>query len=224
MTIQPQTATPETASDNAIIERVLAGETALFELLIRRYNQRMYRAVRSIVRNDAETEDVMQQAYVNAFTHLRQFAGTAAFPTWLTRIAVNEALARVRPSSLHLIDDPDGTTMDQIESAAPDPERQAVASELKSLVETEIAALPERYRSVLMLREVEGLSTSETAECLSVAEDVVKTRLHRARTMLRDNLYRHAGLTFEGLFTFGHARCDRMVESVMGRLRDVSSC
>ncbi len=218
MSIDPQPVAPDTASDASIIERILAGETALFELLIRRYNQRMYRAVRSIVRNETETEDVMQQAYVNAYLHLHQFAGHAAFSTWLTRIAVNEALARVRPASIHLVEHADETTMDQIESSTPDPERQAVASELKSLVESEIAALPEHYRSVLMLREVEGLSTAETAECLSVAEDVVKTRLHRARTILRDNLYRRAGLTFDGLFTFGHARCDRIVEGVMRRV------
>jgi RNA polymerase sigma-70 factor (ECF subfamily) len=199
--------------DVEIVRRVLAGESSLFELILRRYNQRIYRAVRAIVRDESEVEDVMQQAYVNAYTHLHQFAERATFTTWLTRIAINEALARVRPTGLT-----NDTVMDTIESKAPDPEEQAVASELRNLVEAEIAALPEHYRSVLMLREVEGLSTSETAECLAVQEDVVKTRLHRARAMLRDNLYRRAGLTFDGLFTFGHGRCDRVVVAVMAQI------
>jgi len=203
----------DSLSDVEIVRRVLAGESSLFELILRRYNQRIYRAVRAIVRDESEVEDVMQHAYVNAYTHLHQFAERASFTTWLTRIAINEALARVRPWGLT-----NDTVMDTIESRAPDPEEQAVASELRNLVEAEIAALPERYRSVLMLREVEGLSTSETAECLAVQEDVVKTRLHRARAMLRDNLYRRAGLTFEGLFTFGHGRCDRVVAAVMARI------
>ena len=199
--------------DVEIVRRVLAGERSLFELILRRYNQRIYRAVRAIVRDESEVEDVMQQAYVNAYTHLHQFAERASFTTWLTRIAINEALARVRPTGLT-----NDFVMDTIESKAPDPEEQAVASELRNLVEAEIAALPEHYRSVLMLREVEGLSTSETAECLAVQEDVVKTRLHRARAMLRDTLYRRAGLTFDGLFTFGHGRCDRVVAAVMARI------
>jgi RNA polymerase sigma-70 factor (ECF subfamily) len=159
----------------------------------------------------------MQQAYINAYTHLHQFAERASFATWLTRIAINEALARVRPKGLRAVDEPD-EIMESLQSNAPNPEQQAVAAELRDLVENEIAALPEHYRSVLILREVEGCSTAETAECLGVREDVVKTRLHRARTMLRDNLYRRAGLTFDGLFTFGQARCDRVVAAVMSRI------
>lgn len=205
-------------SDVDVVRRVLAGETALFEIIMRRYNQRIYRAVRSIVRNDHEAEDVMQQAYVNAYANLHQFAERASFATWLTRIAINEAFARVRPRPLRLADDIDEKIMTEIESNAPNPEQQAVATEMKNAVENEIASLPEGYRSVLMLREVEGLSTSETASILGLNDDVVKQRLHRARTMLRDNLYKRAGLTFDGVFTFGHSRCDRMVATVMERI------
>lgn len=208
----------EQLTDVDVVRRVLAGETALFEILMRRYNQRIYRAVRSIVRDDHEAEDVMQQAYVNAYSHLHQFAERASFSTWLTRIAINEALARVRPRPIRLADDIDETLMNELESKTPNPEQQAVATELKNAVETEIAILPESYRSVLMLREVEGLSTAETAECLGINEDAVKQRLHRARTMLRDGLFRRAGLTFDGVFTFGHARCDRLVANVMERI------
>jgi len=205
-------------TDADVVRRVLAGETALFEILMRRYNQRIYRAVRSIVRDEHEAEDVMQQAYVNAYTHLHQFAERATFSTWLTRIAINEALARVRPRRIRLADDIDETLMNEIESNTPNPEQQAVATELKNAVENEIAVLPESYRSVLMLREVEGLSTAETAECLGLNEDAVKQRLHRARTMLRDGLFRRAGLTFDGVFTFGQSRCDRLVAEVMERI------
>jgi len=205
-------------SDIDVVRRVLGGETALFEIIMRRYNQRIYRAVRAIVRNEHEAEDVMQQAYVNAYSHLHQFAERSSFATWLTRIAINEALARVRPRPLRLADNLDETLMTEIESNVPNPEQQAVATELKNAVENEIASLPESDRSVLMLREVEGLSTAETAEVLGVNDDVIKQRLHRARTMLRDNLYKRAGLTFDGVFTFGHSRCDRMVENVLARI------
>ena len=200
-------------TDEEVIRRVCDGETALFEIVMRRYNQRVYRAVRAILRDDAEAEDVMQQAYLNAFAHLRQFAGEAKFSTWLTRIAVNEALARIRKNGRATEE-----TMDDFESPAPDPEQQAVTSQIRDVLESEIAALPDAYRSVIVLREVEGLSTGETAECLSVSEDVVKQRLHRARTMLRDNLYRRAGVTFEDVYAFGNARCDRVVERVMAVL------
>lgn len=211
MTALPDHAS-EALTDSEVINRILGGDTALFELLMRRYNQRVYRSVRGIVRDEAEAEDVMQQAYVNAFGALRQFAGRSSFSTWLTRIAINEAFARMRPRPVH------DTLMNDIESNAPDPEQQAASAEIGRVMEAEIAALPETYRCVLMLREVEGLSTAETAEILDVGEDVVKTRLHRARGMLRDGLYRRAGMTFESLFPFGSARCDRVVANVLLRI------
>jgi RNA polymerase sigma-70 factor (ECF subfamily) len=203
-------------SDEEVVNRVVAGEVALFEILMRRYNQRVYRVVRSIVRDEADAEDVMQQAYVNAWQHLRQFEERSRFSTWLTRIAINEALARVRRRQMRA--EVPEEAMNDIESRLPDPERQAVTSELRQVMESEIGGLPETYRVVLMLREVEGLSTAEAAECLNVSEDVVKTRLHRARTMLRDNLYRRAGIGLENLFSFGSSRCDRVVEWVMARI------
>jgi RNA polymerase sigma-70 factor, ECF subfamily len=218
MTAVPDARSTEAMTDVEVVRRVLEGETALFELIMRRYNQRIYRAVRSIVRDEAETEDVMQQAYVNAYAHLRQFAERASFSTWLTRIAINEALARVRRGPRRLTEEIDEHTMEHLECQRPDPEQEAMAAEMRNAVQNEIATLPDSYRSVLMLREVEGLNTAETADCLGISEDVVKTRLHRARTMLRDNLYGRAGLTFASLFTFGHARCDRLVERVLQRI------
>ena len=214
MTALDYAATPPQLSDEEVVRRIAEGETALFEIVMRRYNQRVYRVVRAIVRDEAECEDVMQQAYVNAYRNLQQFAGNAQFSTWLTRIAINEALARVRRRE-RWAEAPE-ETMSELQAMAADPEEQAAASELRGLVEREIAALPETYRTVLMLREVEELSTSETAACLEVSEDVVKTRLHRARHVLRENLYKRAGLS--GLFPFMGARCDRLVEAVMARI------
>jgi RNA polymerase sigma-70 factor (ECF subfamily) len=208
----------EQLSDEEVVRRIVEGDAALFEILMRRHNQRIYRAVRAILRDDDEVEDVMQQAYLNAFQHLRQFAGDAQFATWLTRIAVNEALARRRKHARFVGEGEDDVSISLVESTVPDPERQAAGSQLRELMEREIVALPDSFRAVVMLREVEGLSTAETAACLGISDDLVKTRLHRGRTMLRDNLYRRAGVTLDSVFTFGNVRCDRVVAGVMGNI------
>jgi len=209
----------DTLSDEEIVERIVAGDAALFEILMRRYNQRVYRAVRAVLRDDDQAEDVMQQAYLNAYAHLRQFERRSQFSTWLTRIAVNEALARrgKRPGMRHGREE-DETMMDLVASSAPDPEQQTLASELREVMQREVEALSDGFRSVFVLRDVEGLSTAETADTLGISEDLVKTRLHRARTQLRDNLYRRAGVTLDSLFAFGNARCDSVVAAVMARL------
>lgn len=207
----------EQISDAEVVARVVAGDAALFEILMRRHNQRIYRAVRAILRSDDETEDVMQQAYLNAYQHLDQFAGDAQFSTWLTRIAVNEALRRRKRRRFG--DEGDDAVISLVQDEAPDPEEQATTAELRDVLEREIAALPESYRLVLMMRDVEGMSTAETASSLDVSEDVVKTRLHRGRTMLRDNLYNRAGVSLQSLFTFGNSRCDRVVAAVMAQIR-----
>jgi RNA polymerase sigma-70 factor (ECF subfamily) len=208
----------EQLSDEEVVRRIVEGDAALFEILMRRHNQRIYRAVRAILRDDDEVEDVMQQAYLNAFQHLRQFAGDAQFATWLTRIAVNEALARRRKHARFVGEGEDDVSISLVESTVPDPERQAAGSQLRELMEREIVALPDSFRAVVMLRQVEGLSTAETAACLGISDDLVKTRLHRGRTMLRDNLYRRAGVTLDSVFTFGNVRCDRVVAGVMGNI------
>ena len=208
----------EQLSDEEVVLRVVAGDAALFEILMRRHNQRIYRAVRAILRDDDDAEDVMQQAYLNAFQHLGQFAGDSQFATWLTRIAVNEALARRRKRARFVGEGEDEVTISLVESTVPDPERQAAGAQLRELMEREIAALPDSFRAVVMMREVEEMSTAETAACLGISEDLVKTRLHRGRTMLRDNLYRRAGVTLDSVFTFGNARCDRVVAGVMERI------
>ena len=204
-------------NDGDVIEQILAGRTALFELLMRRYNERVYRAVRSIVRDEHEAEDVMQQTYVNAFTHLRQFNGTAQFPTWLTRIAINEALARVRHQRRYQPFSDELSNVEPLTSndSAENPERNALRGELRGLLEGAIDALPDGMREVFMLREVEGLSTAEVAECLSVSEDVVKTRLSRGRAALRRLLLKHVGAAAPDAFRFYRPRCDRVVADVL---------
>jgi RNA polymerase sigma-70 factor (ECF subfamily) len=213
-------------SDEDVVRRVLAGDGALFEVLMRRYNQRLYRVARAILRNDGEAEDVMQQAYVEAYSHLDQFEGRAKFSTWLTKIAVYEALARVRrrarttaatpPRSMDEGEEED--PMSRIRSQGPDPEQQASQGELRTLLESAILALPATYRSVVVLRDLEGMSTAETAECLSLREDAVKTRLHRARALLREELYERAGVTAPMAFSFHLTRCSRVVAAVFARL------
>jgi RNA polymerase sigma-70 factor (ECF subfamily) len=209
--------------DEDVIRQVLAGNTAMFELLMRRYNERVYRAARAIVRDDQEAEDVMQQAYVNAFTHLRQFTGAARFSTWLTRIAVNESLARVRRRGKYeTLDDVSSLEPFMSRNASENPERQAFTGELRGLLESAIDTLPNGMREVFVLREVEGLSTAEVAASLDVSEDVVKTRLSRARAALRHVLLELAGATAPDAFRFYRPRCDRMVAAVLPRIADLA--
>jgi RNA polymerase sigma-70 factor, ECF subfamily len=209
--------------DEEIVRRVLQGDAILFELLMRRHNQRVYRAIRSILRDDCESEDVMQEAYVSAYEHLAQFEGRAQFSTWLTRIAVNEALKRLAARGrLDPLDDQqyegEEGAVAEFTSNSPTPESCTFNNELKGLLEEAILALPVTYRTVLVLREVEEMSTAETAEVLSLTDANVKVRLHRAHEMLRGALYARAGGTSTQAFGFHASRCDRVVRTVLERL------
>ena len=212
----------EAWSDEEVVSRVLAGESALYELLMRRYNQRIYRVARAILRNDTEAEDVMQDAYVRAYQHLADFEGRARFSTWLTRIAVHEALARCRSRSRYLsLDDSEeskGGIMESLASDGRDPEAMAYDRELGEVLERAILKLSEEHRLVFMLREVEGMNTDETAECLHLTPENVKVRLHRARAALRKELYSRIGATTGGSFQFHASRCDRVVNKVLTAL------
>lgn len=208
--------------DEQIVERVLCGETALYEILMRRHNQRLYRVGVSILRNDTEAEDVMQEAYVRDYTHLRQFAGEAKFATWLTKIAVHEALARLRKrgrtEDIDLILDTNLHVMASMGKMTRDPEMQAYDEELKVVLERAINVLPDTYRTVFVLRAVEGLSVAETAACLELSHEAVKTRFHRGRSLLRRELQRRAGVTAAQAFPFHLSRCDHIVEAVFERI------
>ncbi len=209
-------------SDQQVVERVLAGDTASFEILMRRYNQRLYRVALAITRNDGEAEDIMQETYVRAYQHLGEFAGRAKFSTWLTRIAVHESLARNRHRSRFEAappsPEPEGDMMDTFPSGAADPEQHVSAGEAERLLEQAVNSLPDPYRTIFVLRDVEELNTSEAAEALGITEENVKTRLHRARALLRRELYARAGAVSTSTFQFHASRCDRVVKNVLARI------
>lgn len=210
-------------ADEEIVRRILQGDVVLFELLMRRHNQRIYRAIRSILRDDSESEDVMQEAYVRAFEHLAQFEGRAQFSTWLTRIAVNEALNRLKTRGKldpldQQLNEGEDEAMSEFQSNSPTPEVSASHNEVRELLERAIMTLPVAYRSVIVLRDVEEMSTTETAEVLSLTDANVKVRLHRAHEMLRAELFARAGASCSQAFGFPATRCDRVVRAVLERL------
>lgn len=213
-------------TDEEVVGRVKAGDTALYELIMRRYNQRLYRIARAILRDDAEAEDVMQAAYVRAYQYLHQFAGRALFSTWLTRIAVHEALARLRSRNRNLqIDEAeqDGELIMNMVETSLDPEQRACKAELGQLLEEAVLGLPEQYRTVVILRDVEEMSTSETAAALDLTEQNVKVRLHRGRAMARGWLFARVGTKAKSAFPFMGVRCDRVVHGVFERLAELSA-
>ncbi len=217
------TASVSQLSDEEVIARVRAGETTLYEVLMRRYNQRLFRIARGILRDDEEAEDVTQDTYVRAYASLHQFGGRALFSTWLTKIAVYEACSRLRKQK-HIQDFPANPAreyhhMESVKSSDPDPEQQTLNREAVSFLEQAVDALPDTYRCVFMLRDIENVNTAETAACLDLTEETVKVRLLRARQMLRNELFARAGATSSHAFQFMGARCDRVVSNVFSQLR-----
>jgi RNA polymerase sigma-70 factor, ECF subfamily len=207
--------------DERIVALVRAGGRDDFEILMRRHNQRVYRAVRAFLRDEAEVEDVMQQAYLRAFLHLDQLAEGAKIATWLVRIAVNLAIDRLRSrrrlAEASLSDEESGR--DEVVSTSRSPESELGDRELAALLEDALADLPEIYRAVFVLREVEGMSTEEVGEALAISEPAVKVRLHRAKNRLKKRLLARVGRAVGDVFTFEAPRCDRVVAGVLGQLR-----
>jgi RNA polymerase sigma-70 factor (ECF subfamily) len=217
-------------SDEEVVARVRAGEPAWYEILMRRHNQKLYRAVRAILRDEAEVEDVLQDAYLSAYRNLAGFEARARFSTWLVRIAVNAALDRRRRRARVVALDPTREGGLRAEDGWPsggsggwDPERESARREVAHLLERAIDALPEPFRLVYVLREVDGMSTQETAESLALEPNTVKTRLHRARSLLRERLYRDLDGSSLEAFAFGAERCDRLVAAVLERLERAAS-
>jgi RNA polymerase sigma-70 factor (ECF subfamily) len=211
-------------TDEQIVARVRAGDLAAFEEVMRRYNQRIFRIVRSIVKDDEETEDVMQDAYVSALSHLADFAGRARFSTWLTRIAVHEAFARLRRRHRQQpLDALHSESERESSRAMKTPEHYALQRELRLILENAILALPEHFRTVFVLREVEQLSVAETAETLELNADTVKTRLHRARNLLRDELGMRVDSVLPNVLEFKVPRCDRIVAGVFERISQTAT-
>ncbi len=207
-------------SDEVLVERVLGGDVQTFELLMRRNNTRLYRAIRSLVRDQDEVEELMQQSYVLAYTRLQQFAGGARFSTWLLRIGVNEALQRLRRERRWPQVAPDAIEEEPSMRTDATPEQHLARAQLNHLLERLVDALPESQRSVFVLREIQQLSTSEVAEVLGLTVDNVKQRLSRAKALLRAALEQRTGESVAELYPFEAPRCDRVVSAVLGRLAD----
>lgn len=209
-------------ADDELVALVRSGETGMFEMLMRRHNQRLFRAIRSIVSDELEAEDVLQDVWVRAYEHLNQFLGRASFSTWVTRIAIYEAIARTRTRKRWTpLEDPEGEIVSEVNrrrATRDTPETEAIRGQLGQMLNDAVDALPETYRSVFVLREVEQLSTSETADCLELSEEAVKTRLHRSRALLRRDLESRIGPTVTEVYTFLGPRCDRTVARVLERI------
>jgi RNA polymerase sigma-70 factor, ECF subfamily len=214
----PPPAQDPTATDESLVSRVLEGDVQSFELLMRRNNQRLYRAIRSLVSDEDEVEELMQQAYVLAFTRLSQFGHGAAFSTWLMRIGLNEALQRLRRERRWPRIAPE--VLEEEPSMSATPEQGLARAQLNHLLEQLVDELPDSHRSVLVLREIQQLSTAEVAEVLGLSADNVKQRLSRAKAMLRSALEERTGASLAELYPFEAPRCDRVVAGVLGKLPD----
>ncbi|MDX2464224.1 MAG: RNA polymerase sigma factor [Porticoccus sp.] len=212
-------------SDVTLSQRMATGDTAALELLMRRYNQSLYRAARSILKDDNEAEEAVQDAYLKAYRNIGSYRSDAKLSTWLTRIAINEALTRVRKRNrraeiLYL----DGavpqaeedTVMQQNTAYAP--EHAVLRTEVRHLIEQKIDSLPDTFRCVFVLRALEDLTVEETAACLNIPEATVRTRHFRARGLLREALAREIDFNLENAFGFAGSRCDRIVANVLERL------
>jgi RNA polymerase sigma factor (sigma-70 family) len=214
-----ETFVTDTISDNELITSILQGDKNLYAVIVRRYNQRLYRVGMSIINDDAEVEDVMQVTYINAYENLGKFAFKASFSTWLTRILINESLLRLkkRARSVNMNDD----TMDkeiykQHVTEVQTPAGKVLNTELKAILEASIRQLPEKYRTVFIMREIEGMNTADTQECLDISEANVKVRLNRAKNLLKNSLsafYKH-----EDILHFQLNRCNNMVSRVLSEL------
>jgi RNA polymerase sigma-70 factor (ECF subfamily) len=220
----PQIAAVGTA-DADLVARALSRDEAAFRIIMQANNRGLYRLARGILRNDSEAEDVVQETYVRAFTHLESFRGDSSLATWLARIAMNEALGRLRRQrpSVDLSTLPPGLLEAQIiqfplSAPSEDPEKSMAQREIQHVVEHAIDELPEAFRIVFITRVIEGMNVEETADILGLKPETVKTRLHRARNMLRDNVEKKIGPVVMEAFPFAGKRCERLTDAVLKRL------
>lgn len=221
-----RTVAVETASDADLVRLVLRKDGAAARALMQRYNRRLYRVARGVVRDDSEAEDVLQEAYLRAFSGLADFRGESSLSTWLTRIVLNQALQRLRRRTDVPVSGIDQDAERRGAEVIPfpasqstiDPERAMAQQQLCQLVERAIDELPCEFRTVLMARVIEGMSVEETAAAFDLQPETVKTRLHRARRLLKEALTEHIGPRFGDLFPFAGQRCDRITNAVIERL------
>ncbi len=220
----PQLA-PAAAGDADLVRRAHTRDEAAIRAIMQANNRRLYRIARGILRNDSEAEDVVQETWVRAFTHLESFRGDSSLATWLARIAMNEALGRLRRQkpSVEFSTLPPGTLEAQIiqfphSAVSEDPEKTMAQREIQHVVEHAIDELPDAFRIVFITRVIEGMNVEETADILGLKPETVKTRLHRARTMLRDNVEKKIGPVVMEAFPFAGRRCERLTDAVLKRL------
>jgi RNA polymerase sigma-70 factor (ECF subfamily) len=229
--VLPQTATTDMAnvSDFDFAQRIAAGDRDALQRLMRRYNQRLYRTARSILKDDAEAEDALQDAYVLAYKAMGRFRGGASLATWLVRIVVNEAVRRMRKCSRRAeLIQLDGTVeqlsenpgVNMIDASQEQPEAAVLRAETRRLLEHKIDLLPDVFRTVFNLRAVEDMSVDETAACLGIPSATVRTRYFRARGLLRESLAREIDFNLEHAFAFDGDRCDRIVAGVLARIEN----
>jgi RNA polymerase sigma-70 factor (ECF subfamily) len=216
---------PPGTGDSELVRRAMARDEAAVRAIIQANNRRLYRLARGILRNDGEAEDVVQETYVRAFTHLESFRGDSSLATWLSRIAMNEALGRLRKQRPNVDIDKlaPGALEAQIiqfplSAVVEDPEKSMAQREIQHVVEHAIDELPEAFRIVFITRVIEGMNVEETADILDIKPETVKTRLHRARTMLRENVEKKIGPVVMEAFPFAGKRCERLTEAVLKRL------
>jgi len=215
-------------SDSDLARRAAGGDQAAFQVNMRRYNRMLFRTARSILWSDSDAEDALQEAYLQAYQGLDHFRGDSRLSTWLTRIVINQALERRRKrrregtlfeSSSNIVDLEQ--ELESVRAAAwttEEPESQVLREELRKLLEAKIDRLPPAFRTVFVLRALEELSVEETAACLGIPEATVRTRFFRARSLLRESLEHTFDLALQEAFSFGGARCDRIVDTVLSRL------
>lgn len=216
--------------ETELVRHARAGEREAFRVIMQRGNQRLFRIARGLVRDDAEAEDIVQETYVRAFTHLDDFRGEASIYTWLTRIAINEAKGRLRKQrqnvGLDAVEAMQGRGAHVIMFPHTDPaltpELDVARAQVRRLLELAIDDLPEDFRVVFVMREVEGCSTAETAAALNIREETIKTRLHRARRLLRATISERLASSVSDAFMFMGARCERMSERVLARLSELA--
>lgn len=208
--------------DETLATRISARDSVAFETLMRRHNSRLFRVARAIVKDDAEAEDVLQEAYLDAYRNMSQFRGDAQLSTWLVRIVANRALMRLRQSKRERVVVPMSTTpsdggapMDYPDPAAESPTQTIQRAEIRRLLERRIDELPVAFRAVFVLREIEELSAEEVATCLGIPASTVRTRLFRARALLREALARDLDTAAADVFSFAGERCDRIVRHVL---------
>ncbi|HEY2417212.1 MAG TPA: RNA polymerase sigma factor [Steroidobacteraceae bacterium] len=210
--------------DASLVRSVVAGEPAAFELLMRRYNRRLYRVARAVLRSDEEAEDALQEAYLSAFRSIGQFRQESALSTWLSRLVLNQCLGRLRRSArrqnvIPIVSSNTASEINAMPDDAEGPDQALGRAQMRALLERKLDALPESFRVVFVLRSVEDLSVEETALCLNIPAGTVRSRYSRAKSLLREALAQEVDLAEQDLYQFGGEHCDRVTAMVLRKLK-----